>query len=88
MDVTGADTYNVAYTYDIADRLLKDVKTAAQQDSITDYYYDANGNLFPSACPRLHQLIQRRKQRLLSVTVQVWQKSTTTTALTSLFRAM
>lgn len=44
MAVSGAESYNVGYTYDLDNRLTTEIKQIGSESEITDYYYDNNGN--------------------------------------------
>ncbi|MCL1974687.1 MAG: RHS repeat-associated core domain-containing protein [Firmicutes bacterium] len=44
MTVTGAENYNVNYSYDANNRLTQDVKTAGSAVTTGNYFYDPNGN--------------------------------------------
>ncbi len=44
MTVSGADSYTTSYTYDLNNRLLKELKDADSTAQETQYFYDPNGN--------------------------------------------
>ena len=45
MSVSGAENYTTAYTYDLANRLLSETRSASGATAAVTYTYDHNGNL-------------------------------------------